>query len=51
MDIMEIDKKLGNEQFLAKAPKHVVDEQRRRKSEAGAALVKIAEAVKHIDEL
>ena len=33
-DIAKVDKKLGNEQFLAKAPPEVVEEQRERRSEA-----------------
>ena len=32
--IDKLNKKLNNKQFLSKAPKHVISEQRRRKHEA-----------------
>ncbi len=50
-EIAGIESKLDNEKFLARAPEHVVVEQRRRKSEAEAAYVKITEAAKRIDVL
>jgi len=50
-EIAAIEGKLGNEKFLAKAPEHVVAEQRRRKSEAEAAHLKITDAAKRIDAL
>ncbi len=50
-EIVGIESKLSNDKFLAKAPEHVVVEQRRRKSEAEAAFLKITEAAKRIDAL
>ena len=50
-EIAGIESKLSNEKFLARAPEHVVVEQRRRKSEAEAAYLKITEAAKRIDAL
>ncbi len=47
----KIEVKLGNEKFLAKAPEHVVAEQRRRKEELEVARGKIDEALKRIDAL
>ncbi|MDX1575243.1 MAG: valine--tRNA ligase, partial [Kiloniellales bacterium] len=47
-EIAKLDKKLANEQFLAKAPPEVVSEQRERREEAAAACDKIAAALAQI---
>ena len=44
-DIKKIDAKLGNADFLARAPEEVVEEQRERRDEAVARKAKIAEAL------
>jgi valyl-tRNA synthetase len=44
----KIVKKLGNEQFLAKAKPEVIEEQRERQAEAEAAIARIAAALKRI---
>jgi valyl-tRNA synthetase len=44
-EITKLDKKLSNEQFLAKAPEEVVEEQRERLAEAARSVAKIEEAV------
>jgi valyl-tRNA synthetase len=47
-EIAKLDKKLANQQFLAKAPAEVVSEQRERREEAAAASAKIAAALAQI---
>ncbi|MDR3438230.1 valine--tRNA ligase [Telmatospirillum sp.] len=47
-DIEKVEKKLGNESFVAKAPPEVVAEQRERLSEWGAARFKLTEALERI---
>jgi len=47
-EIAKLDKKLANQQFLAKAPPEVVSEQRERREEAAAARTKIAAALAQI---
>ena len=47
-EIEKIDRKLSNEQFTAKAPPEVVEEQRERKAEAEQAHAKLAEALKRV---
>ncbi len=47
-EIAKLDRKLGNEQFLAKAPPEVVSEQRERREEAAVACAKIAAALAQI---
>jgi valyl-tRNA synthetase len=44
-EIAGIDKKLSNEQFVAKAPPEVVDEQHERRATAEAAVVKLGDAL------
>jgi len=44
-EVGKIDKKLANESFLAKAPEHVVEEQRERRIEAEGAIAKLSEAL------
>jgi len=47
-EIGRIDAKLGNEAFVAKAPEEVIDEQREKRAEYEAALVKVTEALKRL---
>ncbi|MBJ6986989.1 MULTISPECIES: valine--tRNA ligase [unclassified Devosia] len=47
-EIDGIEKKLGNEQFVAKAPAEVIEEQKARLETAGALLKKIREAVSRL---
>jgi len=44
-DIAVVDKKLGNPDFMARAPDEIVDENRDRKAAAEARKIKIAEAL------
>jgi len=44
-EIVGIDKKLSNEQFVAKAPPEVVEEQHERRAAAEAAAVKLGDAL------
>jgi len=44
-EIDKIDKKLGNAQFVAKAPEEVIEEQRQRRAEAIDRRNRIAEAL------
>ena len=47
-DIAKIDQKLGNPQFLERAPDEVVDEQRERRTEAEAARQRLEEALSRL---
>ena len=47
-EIAKFDGKLNNEKFLAKAPDHVVEEQRTRKAEAETTRAKLNDALKRL---
>src|SRR5690606_15416060 len=47
-EITGIDKKLGNEQFVAKAPEEVIEEQKSRREAAVDRRAKILEALKRL---
>jgi valyl-tRNA synthetase len=47
-DIKRVDAKLGNADFMARAPEEVVEEQRERRDEAEARRVKNAEALERL---
>ncbi|HEX2556527.1 MAG TPA: valine--tRNA ligase [Microvirga sp.] len=49
-DVAKIDAKLGNADFLQRAPEEVVDEQRERREEALARKAKIAEALARLQD-
>jgi len=49
-EIGKIDGKLGNADFLARAPEEVVDEQRERRDAEAARLIKIEEALVRLSE-
>jgi valyl-tRNA synthetase len=44
-DIATVDRKLGNPDFMARAPEEIVEENRERKAAAEARKLKIAEAL------
>jgi valyl-tRNA synthetase len=48
-DIRAIDAKLANEQFVSRAPEHVVEEQRERKVEAEATAARLEQALKRLE--
>jgi valyl-tRNA synthetase len=45
VEIDKIDRKLGNEQFVAKAPPEVIEEQRQRRADSVERRNHIAEAL------
>ena len=47
-DIKRVDAKLGNADFVARAPEEVIDEQREKRDEAEARRVKILEALERL---
>ena len=50
-EIAKLDKKLGNQQFLAKAPEDVIAEQRSRRAETAALHDKLAQALERLAQL
>ncbi|MGD9501332.1 MAG: class I tRNA ligase family protein, partial [Methyloceanibacter sp.] len=48
-EIKQLDAKLSNEKFVARAPEHVVEEQRERKVEAEAMAAKLEQALKRLE--
>ena len=47
-EIKQIDAKLANYKFVSRAPEHVVEEQRERRSEAEATATKLEQALKRL---
>ena len=50
-EIAQLTAKLANEKFVSRAPEHVVEEQRERKSEAEATAAKLAQALKRLEAI
>ncbi|MGH6734628.1 MAG: valine--tRNA ligase [Methyloceanibacter sp.] len=48
-EIAQLSAKLANEKFVSRAPEHVVEEQRERKSEAEATAAKLEQALKRLE--
>jgi len=48
-EIAQLTAKLANEKFVSRAPEHVVEEQRERKSEAEAVAAKLEQALKRLE--
>ncbi len=48
-EIKQLDAKLSNEKFVSRAPEHVVEEQRERKTEAEATAAKLEQALKRLE--
>jgi valyl-tRNA synthetase len=48
-EIKQLDAKLANEKFVSRAPEHVVEEQRERKTEAEAVAAKLEQALKRLE--
>jgi valyl-tRNA synthetase len=49
-EIVKIDQKLGNEQFMSKAPEEVVEEQRERREESLALLARTEAALARLPD-
>jgi valyl-tRNA synthetase len=47
-EVSQIDKKLGNEQFVAKAPEEVIDEQKARRQAAADRRSRIGDALQRL---
>jgi valyl-tRNA synthetase len=47
-DIARVDAKLGNPNFVSRAPEEVVEEEKEKREEAQARKVKIAEALERL---
>ena len=50
-EIAQITAKLANKKFISRAPTHVVEEQRERKTEAEATVGKLEQAIKRLASL
>jgi valyl-tRNA synthetase len=48
-EIKQLDAKLANEQFVSRAPEHVVEEQRERKADAEATAAKLRQALQRLE--
>ncbi|HYB06187.1 MAG TPA: valine--tRNA ligase [Methyloceanibacter sp.] len=48
-EIRQLDAKLANEKFVARAPEHVVEEQRERKADAEATAARLEQALKRLE--
>jgi len=48
-EIRQLDAKLANEKFVARAPEHVIEEQRERRADAEATAAKLAQALKRLE--
>ena len=48
-EIEQLDKKLSDDKFTARAPEHVVEENRERRSQAAAAAARLQEALKRLE--
>jgi len=48
-EIRQLDAKLSNEKFVARAPQHVVEEQRERKADAEATAARLEQALRRLE--
>jgi valyl-tRNA synthetase len=48
-EIRQLDAKLANEKFVARAPEHVVEQQRERKADAEATAARLEQALKRLE--